>query len=89
MSLPTFDRIVREKWEEWRDEVLSKARGEDMIRTGRLYDAKGGYTEAERVPLFSSHGLADQEQGLHQRRQSHHSAALFGRLQFLFDGPDG
>ena len=47
MSLPTFDRIVREKWEEWRDEVLSKARGEDMIRTGRLYDAKGGYTEAE------------------------------------------
>ncbi|MHC4705312.1 MAG: exo-alpha-sialidase, partial [Planctomycetota bacterium] len=31
----------------WKKELLSKARGENMIRKGRLYDAQGGSTEQQ------------------------------------------
>jgi predicted neuraminidase len=36
-----------ERYARWRAETLRKARGEDMIREGRIYDQDGSYEEAE------------------------------------------
>lgn len=36
-----------ERWREWGGSMISKARGEDMMRRGHLYDADGDYTEQE------------------------------------------
>jgi predicted neuraminidase len=33
------------RWDLWSRELVSKARGEDMVRSGHLYDAAGDYTE--------------------------------------------
>jgi hypothetical protein len=33
------------KWREWGNDMLAKARGEDMMRRGYLYDGKGGSIE--------------------------------------------
>ena len=38
---------VQSMVERWKEELLSKARGENMIRRGRLYDADGGSTEQQ------------------------------------------
>lgn len=35
------------RYERWREETLSKARGEDMVRAGRVYGEDGSYEEAE------------------------------------------
>ncbi len=40
-------QAVRPMAERWKKELLSKARGENMIRRGRLYDAQGGSTEQQ------------------------------------------
>jgi predicted neuraminidase len=34
-------------WNQWGENLLSKARGENMMRRGRLRDAEGGYTEKQ------------------------------------------
>lgn len=36
-----------ERYDRWREETLRKARGEDMIRDGRVYEEDGTYEEAE------------------------------------------
>lgn len=41
------EQAVRNMVERWKKELLSKARGENMIRKGRLYDAQGGSTEQQ------------------------------------------
>jgi len=38
---------IRSTVDRWKKELLSKARGENMIRRGRLYDADGGSTEQQ------------------------------------------
>jgi len=38
---------IRSMVDRWKKELLSKARGENMIRRGRLYDAQGGSTEQQ------------------------------------------
>ncbi|KPK44676.1 MAG: hypothetical protein AMJ65_02355, partial [Phycisphaerae bacterium SG8_4] len=40
-------QAVRPVADRWKKELLSKARGENMIRRGRLYDAQGGSTEQQ------------------------------------------
>ena len=40
-------QALRPMAERWKKELLSKARGENMIRRGRLYDADGGSTEQQ------------------------------------------
>lgn len=39
--------IVQSMVDRWKNDLLSKARGENMIRKGRLYNAQGGYIEKE------------------------------------------
>ncbi|MHC4566887.1 MAG: sialidase family protein [Planctomycetota bacterium] len=40
-------QMVSSMVDRWRKDLLSKARGENMIRRGRLYDAQGGSTEQQ------------------------------------------
>ncbi|HEC03881.1 MAG TPA: hypothetical protein ENI81_10135, partial [Phycisphaerales bacterium] len=40
-------QIVKSMVDRWKEDLLSKARGENMIRKGRLYDAQGGSTEQQ------------------------------------------
>jgi predicted neuraminidase len=40
-------QIVQSMVDRWKKDLLSKARGENMIRKGRLYDAQGGSTEQQ------------------------------------------
>ncbi len=44
-SMPNL--IVQNLVERWKKDLLSKARGENMIRKGRLYDDQGGFTEQQ------------------------------------------
>ncbi|MHC4438460.1 MAG: sialidase family protein [Planctomycetota bacterium] len=44
-SMP--EQIRRNMVDRWKDDLLAKARGENMIRRGRLYDAQGGSTEKQ------------------------------------------
>jgi len=45
------------KWHEWGKSMLSKAKGEDTIRKGLLYDDKGGYIEQDMgYPYFQRMG---------------------------------
>jgi len=39
--------IVQSMVDRWKKDLLSKARGENMIRKGRLYDDQGGFTERQ------------------------------------------
>jgi predicted neuraminidase len=39
--------IVESMADRWKKDLLSKARGENMIRKGRLYDNQGGFTEQQ------------------------------------------
>ncbi len=41
------EQVMRSMVDRWKKELLSKARGENMIRKGRLYDAQGGSTEQQ------------------------------------------
>ncbi len=40
-------QIVQSMVDRWKKDLLSKARGENMIRKGRLYDAQGGSSEQQ------------------------------------------
>ncbi|UCE46350.1 MAG: exo-alpha-sialidase [Phycisphaerales bacterium] len=40
-------QIVESMVDRWKKDLLSKARGENMIRRGRLYDAQGGFIEQQ------------------------------------------
>jgi len=40
-------QIVQSLVDRWKEDLLSKARGENMIRKGRLYDEQGGSTEQQ------------------------------------------
>jgi predicted neuraminidase len=40
-------QIVKSMVDRWKEDLLSKARGENMISKGRLYDAQGGSTEQQ------------------------------------------
>ncbi len=40
-------RRIMERWKAWRANLLSKARGENMIKAGRLKNDTGGYTEKQ------------------------------------------
>jgi len=44
-SIP--EQVMRNMVDRWKDDLLAKARGENMIRRGRLYDAQGGSTEKQ------------------------------------------
>jgi len=44
-SMP--DLLTRTMVERWKDDLLAKARGDDMIRKGRLYDVQGNSTEKQ------------------------------------------
>jgi predicted neuraminidase len=44
-SMP--QQVLQSMVDRWKKELLSKARGENMIRKGRLYDAQGGSTEQQ------------------------------------------
>jgi predicted neuraminidase len=39
------EQVTRGIIDRWAEDLLSKARGQDMMRSGRLPDGKGGYTE--------------------------------------------
>ncbi len=41
------EQAIRGMVDRWKKELLSKARGENMIAKGRLYDAQGGSTEQQ------------------------------------------
>lgn len=36
-----------QKWREWGQTMIAKARGENMMRKGHIYNANGGYTERD------------------------------------------
>lgn len=40
-------QVVQSMVNRWKEDLLSKARGENMIRRGRLYDAQGGFVEKD------------------------------------------
>jgi len=44
-SMP--EQVMQSMADRWKKDLLSKARGENMIRKGRLYDAQGGSTEQQ------------------------------------------
>lgn len=44
-SMP--QQLLQSLVEKWKKDLLSKARGENMIRKGRLYNGRGEYTEQE------------------------------------------
>ena len=46
-STDISDEATRRMLDRWRAELLAKARGENMMRRGRLYDATGRYTEQQ------------------------------------------
>lgn len=51
------DQEAIERWKQWGKRMLSKAKGEDMMRKGFLYDDKGGYVEQEMgYPYFRRMG---------------------------------
>ncbi|MEK7400457.1 MAG: exo-alpha-sialidase [Candidatus Poribacteria bacterium] len=51
------DQEAIERWKLWGKRMLSKAKGEDMMRKGILYDDKGGYVEQEMgYPYFRRMG---------------------------------
>jgi hypothetical protein len=46
-STDISDEATRRMLDRWRADLLAKARGENMMRKGRLYDATGRYTEQQ------------------------------------------
>ncbi|WP_181938016.1 MULTISPECIES: exo-alpha-sialidase [unclassified Arenibacter] len=40
------DTIISNRWEKWADKLVSKARGDNMVRQGRIYNTKGEYDNA-------------------------------------------
>ncbi len=46
-STDISDEATRGMLDRWRADLLAKARGENMMRKGRLYDATGRYTEQQ------------------------------------------
>ena len=78
---------TRNLLDRWRADLLAKARGENMMRRGRLLDDMGGSTEqqnqADHLRRYR------QEQGCHRGWTTNYHSPLFRWVQLLIDGHHG